>query len=87
MEDKTAPWQRQKNWLQKAKAKNLPMNGGEHLWEMLKLALTNEDEHGDLTERSNMLNFYEHAKELIKNIFTLLEEKIKAGSKKDFFIV
>ncbi|MEI9959387.1 MAG: hypothetical protein WDM90_24410 [Ferruginibacter sp.] len=49
---------------------------------MLKLALTSEEENGDLTERSNMLFFYEYTKELIENIHVLLEEKIKTKVKK-----
>jgi hypothetical protein len=55
----------------------------EQLWEMLKLALTSEDEDGDLKKRSNMLNFYEHATEFIENIYTLLKEQAGSSSKKD----
>ncbi len=53
-------------------------SSSEHLWEMLKLALTSEDENGDLKERSTMLNFYEHGKELIENIYIVLKEKTKS---------
>lgn len=53
-----------------------------HLWEMLKLALTSEDDLGVVKERSNMIFFYEYTKELLGNIYTLLQEKKKTVSKK-----
>jgi len=57
-------------------------NSKEQLWEMLKLALTSEDEAGNLKERSDMLNFYEHAIELIENIHVLYEEKTRCNPEK-----
>lgn len=54
----------------------------EHLWEMLKLALTSEDDPGDVKERSNMIFFYEYTKELLENIYILLQEKKKTVNKK-----
>lgn len=53
-----------------------------HLWEMLKLALTSEDDSGDINERSDMIFFYEYTKELFENIYILLQEKKKTVSKK-----
>lgn len=49
----------------------------EHLWEMLKLALTSGDDNGDAQQRSNMLFFYEYTKELIENIYILLQQQKK----------
>jgi hypothetical protein len=54
----------------------------EHLWEMLKLALTSEDDSGDVNKRSDMIFFYEYTKELFENIYILLQEKKKTTSKK-----
>ena len=44
----------------------------EDLWEMLKLALTNDEEETEGRERSNMLFLYEYTKELYENIYILL---------------
>ena len=54
----------------------------EELWEMLKLALTNDEEETEGRERSNMLFLYEYTKELYENIYILLhKEKGKARKK------
>lgn len=49
--------------------------GREQLWEMLKLALTFDDEGPEGHDRSNMISLYEYTIELYENIFTLLEKK------------
>ncbi len=50
----------------------------EELWEMLKLALTNEEEETEGRGRSNLIFLYEYTKELYENIFILLmQEKDK----------
>lgn len=51
----------------------------ENLWEMLKLALTNEEENTDGSERSNMIFLYEYTKELYENIFVLLMKQKASG--------
>lgn len=53
----------------------------EHLWKMLKLALTNEEENTEGSERSNMIFFYEHITELVENIYILSQEKKKENKK------
>ena len=54
----------------------------EDLWEMLKLALTNDVEGTEGKERSNMIFLYEYTKELYENIYILLhKEKDKARKK------
>jgi hypothetical protein len=55
----------------------------ELFWEMLKLAITFDEEGPDGRERSNMIALYEYTTELYENIFTLLEkEKGKPKYKK-----
>ena len=47
----------------------------EELWKMLKLALTNDEEETEGTERSNMIFLYEYTKELYENIYILLHKE------------
>lgn len=54
----------------------------EDLWEMLKLALTNDEEETEGRERSNMLFLYEYTKELYENIYILLLKEKEKSSKK-----
>ena len=55
----------------------------ELFWEMLKLAITFDEEGPDGRERSDMIALYEYTTELYENIFTLLEkEKGKPKYKK-----
>lgn len=50
----------------------------EELWEMLKLALTNDEEETEGRERSNMIFLYEYTKELYELLYILLmQEKDK----------
>jgi hypothetical protein len=49
----------------------------EELWKMLKLALTCDNDNADEHDRSNMIFFYEYAKELFENIYTLLQQQQK----------
>jgi len=54
----------------------------EELWKMLKLALTNDEEETEGSERSNMIFLYEYTKELYENISILLvDEKAKIPKK------
>jgi hypothetical protein len=53
----------------------------EELWEILKLALVADNDHTDERERDSMIFFYDSAKELFENIYTLLQKKKKAISK------
>lgn len=51
------------------------------LWEILKLALITDNDNTDERERGNMIFFYDSARELFENIYTLLQKKKKAISK------
>lgn len=54
----------------------------EDLWKMLKLAITNDEEETEGSERSNMIFLYEYTKELYENIYELLlQEKSKTHKK------
>lgn len=46
----------------------------EELWEILKLAMTSEDDDGEIRTRRNMLFFFEHTKELFENVRTILND-------------
>ena len=54
----------------------------EDLWKMLKLALTNDEEETEGSERSNMIFLYEYTKELYENVYELLLQEISKTNKK-----
>lgn len=49
----------------------------ELLWDMLKLALTSQEDDGEPSSRSSMIFFYEHTVELFANIHTILKSQLK----------
>ncbi|HEU5053904.1 MAG TPA: hypothetical protein VFT78_12365 [Hanamia sp.] len=51
-----------------------PEGATEQFWEILKLALTSDNDKADERERSNMIFFYEHATEFFENVFKIWKE-------------
>ena len=45
----------------------------EELWDMFKLAMTSEDDDGEIRTRRNMIFFFEHTKELFENITAIIK--------------
>jgi len=46
----------------------------EHLWQMLKLALTSVDDMGSPEERSALISFYCQAKQLLNSSYLVLQQ-------------